>query len=448
MANELDKTIEELEAEVLAELEEANGADAPKKGAAPADKADSVSDGKTKVDKGAKPAEVGDASVAAGKGTKEVSNDPAKKGAGKADATPKLKEEEEKDDDDDMSKDSDDSDDADETDEQMTPDKMKETMIKAMKSMKKDDMAELYAQYMKAAMHKTKDEMYKEMQDGMSKMSKDKMEKLHAAYNSEMAHGADDEEKDAKTEERLKSVNVKEHVDALLGADTNLSEEFKVKAATIFETAVKSKIREEIKRLEEEYKSELIEEVADVRTSLTEKVDNYLNYVVEEWMKENELALERGLKGEIAEDFISGLKTLFEDHYIDVPDDKYDILEAQAEKISKLEEKLEATIQQVVESKKAEGFLVQEKVLKDVSSDLTSTEIEKFESLVQDVEFTEETVYAEKLNTLKESYFPKQVISEATDNDVETGTPVQDITEDSSMAAYMSAIGRTVNSAN
>jgi small-conductance mechanosensitive channel len=279
-------------------------------------------------------------------------------------------------------------------------------------------------------------------------MSKDKMEKLHAAYNSEMAHGADDEEKDAKTEERLKSVNVKEHVDALLGADTNLSEEFKVKAATIFETAVKSKIREEIKRLEEEYKSELIEEVADVRTSLTEKVDNYLNYVVEEWMKENELALERGLKGEIAEDFISGLKTLFEDHYIDVPDDKYDVLEAQAEKISKLEEKLEATIQQVVESKKAEGFLVQEKVLKDVSSDLTSTEIEKFESLVQDVEFTEETVYAEKLNTLKESYFPKQVISEATDNDVETGTPVQDITEDSSMAAYMSAIGRTVNSAN
>ena len=124
-------------------------------------------------------------------------------------------------------------------------------------------------------------------------------------------------------------------------------------------------------------------------------------------MKENELALERGLKGEIAEDFIAGLKTLFEDHYIDVPDEKYDVLEAQAEKISKLEEKLEETIQQVVEAKKSNGSLIKEKVMKDVTSDLTDTEIEKFESLAQDVEYTEESVYVEKLNTLKESYFPK-----------------------------------------
>ena len=438
MANtELDKTIEELEAEVLAELEEANGADAPKKGAAPAEKGETVSDGETKVEKGGKPAEVGDASVKAGKDSKEVSSDPAQKGEGKPDPAPKLKEEADEDEDED-----DKSDDSDEEEvEEMDHGKMKEAMIKAMKSMKKDDMAELYASYMKASMHKTKDEMYKEMMNGMDKMSKDKMEKLHAAY----ASGASvDEEKDAQVEERLKSVDVKEHVDALLSGDANLSEEFKTKAATIFETAVKSKIRSEIARLEEEYKSELIEEVADVRSSLTEKVDNYLNYVVEEWMKENELALERGLKGEIAEDFIAGLKTLFEDHYIDVPDEKYDVLEAQAEKISKLEEKLEETIQQVVEAKKSNGSLIKEKVMKDVTSDLTDTEIEKFESLAQDVEYTEESVYVEKLNTLKASYFPKQqVMVEETHDEVEARTAVQDITEGSRMDRYITAIGKT-----
>ena len=137
------------------------------------------------------------------------------------------------------------------------------------------------------------------------------------------------------------------------------------------------------------------------RNSLTEKVDNYLNYVVEEWMKENELALERGLKGEIAEDFISGLKTLFEDHYIDVPNEKYDVLEDQADKISKLEKKLEETIQQVVEAKESNSSLIKEKVMNDVSSDLTDTEIEKFQTLAQDVEYSNEEGYVEKLTQSK-----------------------------------------------
>ena len=445
MANtELDKTIEELEAEVLAELEEAMH-DAPKKGAVPAEGGETVSDGETKVEKGAKP-ELGDASVKAAKAGKQVTGDAQQKGAGPADPMPKLKEEDEKDDDEDKSDDSDDDDKEDMA--EMDHAEMKDQMLKAMKHMKKDEMANMYAQYMKASMHKTKDEMYGEMMKGMENMHKDKMEKLHAAYHAEMGHASDeDEKKNEQVEARMKSLDVKEHVEALLSGDNNLSEDFKAKAATIFETAVKSKIREEIARLEEEYKSELIEEVTDVRASLTEKVDNYLNYVVEEWMKENELALERGLKGEIAEDFIAGLKTLFEDHYIDVPDEKYDVLEAQAEKISKLEEKLEDAIQQVVEAKKSNGSLIKEKVMKDVTSDLTDTEIEKFETLAQDVENTEESVYLEKLNTLKESYFPKQqALSEDTHDEVETGTAVQDITE-GSMAAYMSAIGRTVKSA-
>ena len=451
MANELDKTIEELEAEVLAELEEANGADAPKKGsmkAEPMDKAKGeVQDtGKAVVEPDSAEAPVKKVVAKA----KEVSGDPAQKGEGKPEAQPKLKEEDEKKDeksemkmDDKEKKEDKDSSDKEVKEEVVDIEEMQGQMMKAMKSMKKDEMSELYASYMKASMNKTKDEMFKEMSDGMKKLNAMKMQEMM----NKMSKKSEEQniEKDAKTEERLKSVDVKEHVDALLNSDSNLSEDFKSKAATIFETAVKSKIRSEIKRLEDEYASELIEAQTENRNSLTEKVDNYLNYVVEEWMKENELALERGLKGEIAEDFISGLKTLFEDHYIDVPNEKYNVLEDQADKISKLEKKLEETIQQVVEAKESNSSLIKEKVMNDVSSDLTDTEIEKFQTLAKDVEYSNEEGYAEKLNTIKESYFPRQKTeTKNIDNEqVETGTAVQDITEGSPMAKYINAIGKT-----
>ena len=453
MANELDKTIEELEAEVLAELEEANGADAPKRGAMkaePMDKADvDGAKGGDEVQDTGKPVVDGEQSDAPVKKVvakaKEIAGDPAQKKEGKPDATPKLKEEEDKDDEKSLDTKS-------EGDKEVVKEEQKEEvvdieemqgqMMKAMKSMKKDEMSELYASYMKASMNKTKDEMFKEMQDGMKKMNAGKMQEMMSkvSKNSE----AKEAEASAKTEERLKSVDVKEHVDALLSNDSNLSEDFKNKAATIFETAVKSKIRTEIERLEGEYADELIEAQTENRKSITEKVDNYLNYVVEEWMKENELALERGLKGEIAEDFIGGLKTLFEDHYIDVPNDKYNVLEAQADKISTLEKKLEETIQQVVEQKKSNSDLIKEKVMSEVTSDLTETEIEKFQTLAQDVEYSNEAGYTEKLNTVKESYFPRQKVETSSVNDeVETGTAVQDITEGSPMDRYTKAIGKT-----
>ena len=447
MANELDKTIEELEAEVLAELEEANGADA-QKGAMKAEPMDKKPEGEVQdTGKAVVDGDQGDAPVkkVIAK-AKEVSGDPAQKGEGKPEAKPKLKEEEEKKDEKKESLDSKDSkeEDKEETKEEVVDiEEMQGQMMKAMKSMKKDEMSELYASYMKASLNKTKDEMFKEMSDGMKKLNAMKMQEMM----NKMSKKSEEQniEKDAKTEERLKSVDVKEHVDALLNSDSNLSEDFKSKAATIFETAVKSKIRSEIKRLEDEYASELIEAQTENRNSLTEKVDNYLNYVVEEWMKENELALERGLKGEIAEDFISGLKTLFEDHYIDVPNEKYNVLEDQADKISKLEKKLEETIQQVVEAKESNSSLIKEKVMNDVSSDLTDTEIEKFQTLAKDVEYSNEEGYAEKLNTIKESYFPRQKVeAKNIDNEqVETGTAVQDITEGSPMAKYINAIGKT-----
>ena len=449
MANELDKTIEELEAEVLAELEEANGADAPKKGSMKAEPMDKKPEGEVQ--------DTGSAVVSPDQGdapvkkvvakAKEITGQAPQKGEGKPDAQPKLKEEEEKEDEKSLDAKSEkkEVEEMHDKEEEMKPDtgKMKETMLKAMKSMKKDALENMYASYMKASMNKTKDEMVKEMTDGVSSLSDAKIQNLHQSFDSKGVE-ISEQEKDEKTEERLKSVDVKEHVDALLSNDSNLSEDFKVKAATIFETAVKSKIRSEIKRLEDEYASELIEAQTENRNSLSEKVDNYLNYVVEEWMKENELALERGLKGEIAEDFISGLKTLFEDHYIDVPNEKYDVLEAQADKISTLEKKLEETIQQVVETKNSNSDLIKEKVMSDVTSDLTETEIEKFQTLAQDVEYSNEEGFAEKLSTIKESYFPSmKVESKSIDNGVETGTAVQDITEGSPMAKYMTAIGKT-----
>ena len=240
-------------------------------------------------------------------------------------------------------------------------------------------------------------------------------------------------------EKRLASISVKEDVDALVEGE-DLSEEFKQKASTIFEAAVKSKIRPEVESIELEKTQEVAEEHEAFKTELAEKVDGYLDYVVQEWMKENELAIERGLKGEIAEDFITGLKALFEEHYIDVPDEKYDILESQAQKIEELEGKLNDTIGKLTEKKQSEDSLVRESVIKEVSSDLAETQTEKFASLVEDVEFTDKDSFTEKLNTLKENYFPKSTPSQITEeNEVET----QEIDISDAMAAYTSAIKRS-----
>ena len=295
----------------------------------------------------------------------------------------------------------------------MTKEMMKQEMAKKMGEMKKDDLMAAY--------------------DAM--MNKEMMAKDEEPTDEEKA-------KSEAVEKRVKEIDVKEHVDALMNGEGDLSEEFKRKAATVFEAAVKSKVRDEVSRIEDDYRKELDENINANKDELTTKVDTYLNYVCEEWTKENELAIERGLKGEIAEDFISGLKQLFEDHYIDVPNEKYDVLEAQSEKISQLEAKLNEAIEKNVSMKTDNAKLVREQVISEMSSDLAETEIEKFKSLTEDVDFEDEASYKEKLETLKENYFPKQktVVAETVDN-VETGN-AQDIDVSNSMTAYMSAIGR------
>ena len=199
-----------------------------------------------------------------------------------------------------------------------------------------------------------------------------------------------------------------------------------------------------MERIVDAVNSEKEVEVETFKDELTEKVDTYLNYVVDEWTKENELAIERGLKGEIAEDFISGLKQLFEDHYIDVPDEKYDVLEAQSEKIAELEEKINEEIQKNVNISQQNSGLVREQVIAEVSEDLADTEIEKFKSLTEDVDFVDEESFREKLSTLKESYFPKVATSSnaGTSFDDEDGGTAQDVDTTDTMQKYMSAISR------
>ena len=384
--SELDTTIEELEAEVLAELEEA-AHDAPMKGAAPAEKSEKVKDEVNKEE------DLGDEPEDASKSSKEVSGDEQQKGEGKPDPMKKVKEaahEEDEDEDED------------------------------------EEMEEMSKKDLMAAMHKKMEGMHK----------KD----LMAAYKMNMGMH---EETDDNIEERISDINVKEDVSALISGE-DLSEEFKIKAATIFEAAVKSKIRSEVERMEESYAVQLEEATEVVKEELSEKVDGYLSYVVEEWMRENEIAVERGLKGEIAEDFISGLKQLFEDHYIDVPDEKYDILEAQSEKISELEEKLNSSIQENVERKKVVESLTRDAVMHEMSEELTVTEMEKFKSLTEELEFVSEESFRQKLDTLKEGYFPKTGGEETfaiVDGDSEE--PAQDIDTTDTIKSYLSAISRT-----
>ena len=415
--SELEKTIEELEKEVLAELEEAE--DPTKKGAAPAAKAEKidtatpggeVEDGGAAVvspDQGDSPAKKLVAKA------KEISGDKTKKGAGKADAPEKLAagDEIEHDGEELVEKEEE----ITEKEEIMEAPKTKKAMIQAMV----DKMEMMKAGYMKSN--------YDSIMSAMDV--------------EEIAEPTEEEKEKAEAvEARIKDIDVKEDVRALMSADDSLSEDFKIKAATIFEAAVKSKVRSEIERIHEEVLTEKEGEIDSFKDELAEKVDTYLNYVVEEWTKENELAIERGLKGEIAEDFISGLKQLFEDHYIDVPDEKYDVLEAQSEKISELEDKLNESIEKTVELTKVSSNLVREQVISEVSEDLADTEIEKFKSLTEDVDFTDEESFRVKLNTLKDSYFPKTVVEQTFDD--EDGSTAQDVDTTDAMSAYLSAISR------
>ena len=270
-----------------------------------------------------------------------------------------------------------------------------------------------------------KDDKKDDKEEGYGSMNASKHKKMNASYKKE-------------------EIDVTEHVDALIAGEDDLSEEFKTKAATVFEAAIKSKVTEIEEYLEADYNKKFEEEISKSKEELVEKVDSYLNYVVEEWMKDNELALEKGIKGEIAEDFISGLKKLFEDHYIDVPDEKYNVLEDQAGKIEDLEKKLNEQIEKNVELNKSNFNYVQKAIVAEAAEDLADTSKEKFFRLAEEIDASNTEEFKTKIATIKESYFGKKTtVSEELD-DVAAGENSV-LTEDLSnaMAAYTAAISKT-----
>ena len=252
---------------------------------------------------------------------------------------------------------------------------------------------------------------------------------------------AEEEVEEETIEERISSMDFSDDAQALSEGEDDLSDEFKKKAATILEAAIKSKLREEMERLEEKYQELYAKELDEAQNEMAEQVDNYLNYVVQEWMKKNEMAVEHKMKTEIADSFIAGLRALFEEHNIAMPDEQYDMLDAAAEKVDELEGKLNESISDNIELTKENGEFLKNEILLDVASDLADTEVEKFAELTEGIEYQSEENYRDKVNTLKESYFPKASVK-SDDNTTTAGTETEDLDVSDHMAAYLTAITR------
>ena len=250
-------------------------------------------------------------------------------------------------------------------------------------------------------------------------------------------------EEEVVAEEEDYKVDVEQDVQALFEGE-ELSEEFQSKARTIFEAAIKEKVSEIKENLQTAYEQALVEEVASVRDELTERVDAYLEYVADEWIQENQLQVESGLKTEMTESFLEGMKSLFEEHYVSVPEDKYDVLESMVDKLDEMESKLNEQIERNVALNQRLAESNSDVILADVSEGLALSQKEKLASLASNVEFESETDYREKLVKLKESYFPSKTSAPSAHSEtISEGTQVDSPQQVSSaMEAYMQTLGR------
>ena len=283
---------------------------------------------------------------------------------------------------------------------------------------------------------KTKAGMISAMFNKMNGMSKADVEGMYQSYHKESV----DMEEDEVIAET--SVDTATELDALVESEATLSDEFKAKTAVLFETALKSKLSEEVDRLEEQYQEELSSEIEQTKSELVEKVDNYLNYVVETWMEENKVAIESGLRTEIAENFMTSLKDLFTESYIDVPESKVDLVDELAEQVEELETKLNDTTQKVIDTTGELEEYKRESIIRENSRDLADTQVEKLKTLLADIDFDSEEKFAEKVETVKESYFTKQVTSDEEILDEDTADNTVEISD--SMDKYVQAIRKTV----
>ena len=284
-----------------------------------------------------------------------------------------------------------------------------------------------------------------DVEEGKSKDSK--KEEFPPAKDDDEEEDEDDDEKEEgkKSKKEDIEVDVAPDVAALVDGE-ELSEEFKAKAATIFEAAVKSKIAKIRKQIREETKKETDERIESMQSEMTENMDNYLNYTVKEWMEENKLAVETGVRNEVTESFISGLKKLFEEHYIDVPQEKEDVFENLVVEVAELEEKLDEQTQKHMDTVKELNTFKAKDAFRDISEGMVDTDVEKFTELAEDVDYDTDEQYREKLNVIKNSYF-KSDKKDVTDNKGTAGTnnPVADGKSDGRMDSIMSAISNLSN---
>ena len=309
--------------------------------------------------------------------------------------------------------------------------------------------------------------MIKDIYDLLQEMDKDSIEEVRKALSEEESgeETEENEETQVLSEDELDElkkeyqIDVKSDVEALIQGE-ELSEEFKEKAATIFEAAVFAKVNEEVnsrvETLEEQYKTQLEESILETRTEMVQKVDDYMNYVVKEWMQENELAIEKGIRSEIVEDFMVGLKNLFVEHYIDIPDEKVDLVDDLFAKVEDLEESLNKEMEKNVDMHSELKEYKKFEAVASISEDLTDVQVEKMQKLAETVDYESEEAYAEKLQVIKENYFPAKgsvATEEASTNDdsqpeVLTEEEAKEVEEASDMSDtmkwYSSAISRTI----
>ena len=251
---------------------------------------------------------------------------------------------------------------------------------------------------------------------------------------------ATEEEVVEEESEPIVEFNIDDDVNALLEGE-ELSEEFQEKAKTIFEAAINSRVAAIKESLEKDAEAVLAEEIETVKTELNERVDSYLEYVADEWFTENQLAVEQGLKTEMSESFLSGMKSLFEDHYVTIPEEKYDVLESMVEKLDEMETKLNEQIEKNVSLNSRLAESVADGILESVSEGLAATQKEKLASLSESVEFESEESYRDKLETLKESYFPSATPTTKTEN-LSEGVDSSPESVSGSMAAYLKTLSQ------
>ena len=278
------------------------------------------------------------------------------------------------------------------------------------------------------------------------KMNGMKKEDLSAALAKFMGEDVEETEDDETIVERKVEINVDftEDLNALVESEATLSEEFKTKTAIIFEAAVKAKLSSEIDRLEESYQAELAEEIQATKTDLVEKVDSYLNYVVEQWMEDNKVAIQQGLRTEIAEGFMTKLKDLFTESYIEVPESKVDLVDELAQANEELEEQFNQAMAKSLDLAEQLESLKRDAIIREHARDLAETQVEKLKTLVEDIDFEDADTFASKVKTIKESYFTKK--SETAQEEV-TGVEEGEISEAVStdaMSRYLSAIRKNI----